>query len=370
VNAPTQDQVEVSVFGPGFGECSLMHIGAGNWIMIDCCIDSATKQPAALAYLNEIGVNLAESVKLVIATHWHDDHIRGMASVLSACSKARFCSSAALSRREFLDAMTAYDQRHGLVAGSGTSEICRVLDVLAQRRGQPAIRAIANRKIFAFGADLTGHKQRCEVHALSPSDAQFELALRDIGNMVPKAYTPKRRAPAQTPNHLSIVSWVSLGPVSFLFGADLEEAGDPQLGWSAILSLAGRPPGKARFFKIPHHGSSNAHVDDVWKDMLVPHPYAVLTPWNRSRGLPTRADVARICQFTRSAFSTSRNQSLPLKRRPPAVEKTIERTAKTLRAVHPRTGHLRMRNGGKDALDEWRIEILNGACPLAEIHAA
>src|SRR6516164_161156 len=32
---PRPDQVEISVFGPSYGECIVAHLGHGNWIVVD-----------------------------------------------------------------------------------------------------------------------------------------------------------------------------------------------------------------------------------------------------------------------------------------------------------------------------------------------
>jgi glyoxylase-like metal-dependent hydrolase (beta-lactamase superfamily II) len=83
---PTADQIEINIFGPGYGECCLFHFGGGKWIIIDSCVDDEIGQPAALAYLDNIGINPAEGVELVIASHWHDDHVKGY---LKWCGVAR-----------------------------------------------------------------------------------------------------------------------------------------------------------------------------------------------------------------------------------------------------------------------------------------
>jgi len=107
--APNADEVEINIFGPGYGECCLVHIGGGQWIVIDSCVDESGR-PVALAYLERVGVDPAESVKLIIASHWHDDHIRGLSSVLRSCVAAKFCASSALSKKEFLAVLKAYGQ--------------------------------------------------------------------------------------------------------------------------------------------------------------------------------------------------------------------------------------------------------------------
>lgn len=53
---PRHDETEISLFGPGVGECIVAHVGANQWIVIDSCLDPATREPAALGYLKLIGV--------------------------------------------------------------------------------------------------------------------------------------------------------------------------------------------------------------------------------------------------------------------------------------------------------------------------
>jgi hypothetical protein len=104
----------------------------------------------------------------------------------------------------------------------------------------------------------------CEIWTLSPSDAQLEISLREIGRLVPQLSRTKRRMPSQRPNHLAVVTLIKIGSVSALFGADLEETRDPETGWSAIVKSTSRPQIRCRVFKIPHHGSVTGHSDDVW----------------------------------------------------------------------------------------------------------
>jgi hypothetical protein len=196
---------------------------------------------------------------------------------------------------------------------------------------------------------------------LSPSDEQFDRSLKEVAKLVPEVRATKIRAPDQGPNHLSVVTWVSVGDQIFLFGSDLEEHSEPLLGWSAILNLTTRPPGQAFFFKIPHHGSSNGHHDRVWSELLIAIADSVLTPWNRNEGLPTKEDVYRICNLTNSAFSTSNCKAIPTRRRSPMVEKQInETTVGKLQNALSKTGQLRIRSGGKRQPKFWCIETLAG----------
>ena len=68
---------------------------------MDLCVDEA-KSPAALNYLRQIGVDPGRSVRMIVVTHWHDDHIRGIAQVVSNCPEAAFVCPAAFRDKEFL----------------------------------------------------------------------------------------------------------------------------------------------------------------------------------------------------------------------------------------------------------------------------
>jgi glyoxylase-like metal-dependent hydrolase (beta-lactamase superfamily II) len=99
---PQSDEFELSLFGPGVGECIITHIGNGQWIVVDSCLSPETKQPVALSYLNRLSVDIADSVCVFIVTHWHDDHMDGGAALLEAATNANFCCSIALKKDEFI----------------------------------------------------------------------------------------------------------------------------------------------------------------------------------------------------------------------------------------------------------------------------
>ena len=76
-DAPDNHIGEISIFGPGIGECIVLHIGQGRWFVIDSCLCPKTKQPIALQYLKDIGVDASTQVVGILISHWHSDHIQG-----------------------------------------------------------------------------------------------------------------------------------------------------------------------------------------------------------------------------------------------------------------------------------------------------
>ncbi|MYC69907.1 MAG: hypothetical protein F4X17_04275 [Gemmatimonadetes bacterium] len=53
---PGDDDFEFTVFGPGYGESIVLHVGNGAWVIIDSCVD-ADGRPHALRYLESIGID-------------------------------------------------------------------------------------------------------------------------------------------------------------------------------------------------------------------------------------------------------------------------------------------------------------------------
>lgn len=335
---PTPDQIELTLFGPGYGECAVVHLGNNRWVVVDSCIDSETKQPAALTYFQAIGVDPKEAVRLIIATHWHDDHIRGLSRLLAQCQNARFCCSSALTHKEFLATVENYEAQPAMKVTSGLREISEVYQEL-QARPAPVrtpIYALPNRTVFSLPAEESGHGIECRVWTLSPSDIQYQKFLDELTLLMPGVKETKRRVILQGPNHISVVTWISIGGIDLLLGGDLEETGEEDTGWSVVVASTERPHGKASIFKIPHHGSVTAHHDAVWQQMIVPRPYAILSPYNRGhKKLPSPADIQRIMAYTEHAYSTSslRTSAARKAARPTAVIKTIREIVGQIRVA-------------------------------------
>ena len=93
---PKHNVMEVTLVGPGYGECILLHIGNGGWVIVDSCLD-AESRPAALTYFHDMGLNPSEVVRFIVATHWHDDHIRGHGRVGRGLQRCDFLLCKCLS---------------------------------------------------------------------------------------------------------------------------------------------------------------------------------------------------------------------------------------------------------------------------------
>ena len=361
---PRPHELEVSVFGPGVGECAVIHLGDGDWVVVDSCIDRKSRRPIALEYLNSIGVDPRSQIRLVVATHWHDDHIQGLAELLETAANARFVNSAAYS---FKDLLRVVELGSKLTArSSATREFDAIVTVLESRRlnhqsrdAVGPIPALANKKLLAL-TDPT-RSISCEIFALSPADGVFSHAEAEL-RFALSAIQERRRPARQGPNQLSVVLLLKVGVLDVLLGADLEHVPGTTEGWQAIIDSKERPNGRALFFKVSHHGSQNADCPDCWTELLSERPIAVVTPYTPA-GLPKQSDLIRLCSRTPEVLLTSDPREYRLPRRDPVVERTLRETVirRSRRALTGEMGHVRMRCDARAVDDEPQIELQNGA---------
>jgi len=353
---PADEEFELTLLGPGYGEAIAVHVGDGKWVLVDSYPDS-DDTPAALRYLENIGVRPAEAVSLIVATHWHDDHIRGMARMIEQCPAALFCCAGVFCQDEFLAMVGHLENRHLSKSGSGVRELHKVFSILRDRKKKP-LHAIANRMIFTQGV--------CRIWSLSPSDSVFQNFLRSVGAMIPRKSKGKTRDLGLSPNKAAVVLWIEGTEFSLLLGADMERS-----GWAAILDDAARPAGRASIYKVPHHGSEDADEPAVWERMLEAEPFAVLTPWRRGRGvLPTMSDARRISKATPNAWVTDKGlvKHDRIKYENRAVARKLREIGARLRRLDKSGGQVRLRRViGSDA--QWTVETFGNACNLVDYAA-
>ena len=282
---------------------------------------SEDPDPLALKYLQSIGVEAAEAVQLVVVTHWHDDHIGGIAKTIEYCKSAAVCVSSSFTKDEFTSFLAAHADPLASKFGTGVDEITSVFGHM--RAGRRSLRGVADKRLLFLDAHEVSHSQPIEIWSISPSDFQVLESLGKIASLIPTFGETKRRAVPTGPNDGSVALWLSIGEDAILLGADLEETADPRGGWSAVLASTERPRGRADYFKVPHHGSETGHNPRVWSDLLHPSPVAVLTPWNRARKLPQQTDIERLESYTNRVELTAPPAELSRVRHDHEVERLL-----------------------------------------------
>ncbi|MBN2717438.1 MAG: hypothetical protein JXX14_16420 [Deltaproteobacteria bacterium] len=262
--------------------------------------------------MSKIGVDYTTQVKVIVATHWDDDHIRGLGDIAGLCENADFFMSAALNDKRFnrivLDSPLSTAMKLDQKVNTGINEFHTVYHALKARRKTPEY-ALDNKLLWR-----SPMSSQATVTALSPHSSAMDMAMQSILSLVPRDGTPIGNIKAPKPNYTSVVLWISINNTCLLLGADMEES--PEFpGWSLISADMRSRYSKAEVYKVAHHGSATGEHPQIWSDMLVQNPCCVIAPWQRGgRKLPTPNDLKRI-------RSKSDNVHLSHDRNPPGSVK-------------------------------------------------
>ena len=348
---PAKDISEVSLFGPGIGECIVIHLGDDKWFIIDSCRCPSTKKPIAIKYLEQLGVDVSTQVEGVLITHWHKDHIDGAFELVNKCDSAQIYFSAALLKEEAIQLSKLYKKNPFVSTDTEIREFRQIIEYLRNRgdysRANPvqASHTICQRNI----------PLKIRLLALSPSPQAVTQSTANLFELIPNIDGFRNRnVIGQSKNLNAVVLYFEFGSFSAIFGSDLEETRNPDTGWSAIINsgmqdnLSLEP---AELFKIPHHGSANGHNDCVWNLLLDNKPLAITTPYYGGIGLPTEQDVTRILGLT-SEFWISKK---PRPARPPKRDRMVERemdsATKSRSVIKGKIGHIQIRADGEGSLN-------------------
>ncbi len=363
---PGHDELEISLFGAGFGEAIALHVGQGNWVLVDS-YRKRGELPDNLEYLQKLDVDVEKAVQLAVATHWHKDHISGFGDLFDACKNADLVISSVLKEPQFLS-LISLDIPPGVKSSSSLEEFTQTLKTYQQRK-QTGVNiklhlATADKVIYSDKVELVSGQIDIKIYALSPSDDAIMHALRLFVQSSPQEGDIPNPIPDIQPNYSSVVLWVEVGKRQLLLGADLERTSESGTGWSAIIDRSNILGNKASVFKVPHHGSENGHDGQVWERVLCQEPYAILTPFNCGRKpLPSKDDVKRIVNLTPRAYATTKRR-----RRQKIKDRTVRRTlAETTRNVYAKSsglGQIRLRCKLNDPETSWNVELFGNACAL------
>lgn len=354
---PLADELEVSVLGPGFGESILIHAGHGHWIAVDSCVDSEG-DCAAVNYLDAIEIDHS-NIKQIIVTHWHNDHIRGLSKLLDWCKEAEFFCPTVFVAEDFLEFVSANSERDISQLGASTSDLAECFNVLLARQQRP--RFVGPDRVLSNLA-----APPLQIFSLSPSDARIQQFLLLIGQYRAQRGQTRRAVRDLHPNLVSVVLRIVFGNDAVLLGADLQE--NPHNGWTTITTTSQVLNGpRATVFKIPHHGSENAHADVQWTHLLT-NPISVLTPYNRgAHRLPTEADVQRIRNLSASAYATARLSSVSPRKLDPSVARSLTEGNIKIRTAEIKMGHVQFRRKMSDPPGCWKHRLFGNAVSIDQI---
>ncbi len=375
---PQPDEIEISLFGPGYGEAIAVHLGNSRWVLVDSCIEPETRMPASLQYLRRLGVDVEIDVRMIVISHWHDDHVRGIGEVVRSCHSATVVISDALRTNEF-EALMGKFRLFSTSGESGLEEFGEVLNVLEERKqkgvrfGLPE-RAKSNQLLRREYIVVCDTSVLSEIWSLSPSSNEVTKSNLAFAGIMPPVNWGEKRIATPSPNHTSVVIWCHIGDHFLLLGADLEQVADPTMGWTAILNesnVLNRDPTGALIrtcpvFKVSHHGAQSGHEQRVWDEVLIEQPWAILTSYNRGgQFLPNSSDISRMIGLTSRGYITAPPRSRRPKFRQRVVDDFLAELTKDVHEVNPGWGHVRLRCAIPAPPDSWSIELFGTASSLS-----
>ena len=330
------------MFGPGIGECIVIHYGDEKWFIIDSCLCPETKQPIAKVYLESLGVNLAEQVTGILITHWHQDHTDGAFALLKACTSAKlYVTNALMSNEAF---MLARLFQEDLFADSDEDirEFRNIIKYLFESKERDRLDPVKARHTFF---DLRNNNNTRLV-ALSPSPTAVTQAIANLAARTPKAQSNRNRNVVKEDQNLNAVAvHFTFNEFSALLGSDLEDTGNKKTGWSAVFSsniVSELSLPTSSVFKVSHHGSKNGHHDRIWDELLGKKPISVTTPF-ASHGLPKEDRITEIARLSEEFIVTRDPKANKKIRRDPMVDREMKATVNQRKIVNDKMGHIQVR---------------------------
>lgn len=344
---PNKDEVEITLFGTGggYGESVLVKLG-GSWIIIDSCINPRTGIPLSIDYLTKIGVDASENVKLVVCTHWHNDHILGLARTLEECKNARFVMPAVNDTKKFLQYVRLDYEKIKKGSESSTREFNECVEIVSKRAYKNIIRASSDKIIFSEKHIVeSGKTILFELFALSPSEAVVSHFDLELSNLMADFKLSKVVVPEKSANEKSVALLIRSNEFSAILGADLEVGSKDDEGWKDIIKNSNSINSKAILYKIPHHGSINAYSEEIFNQLIDENAILKLTPWNRKNKLPEIQMVEKYKNHSNEVFITSSLDTLASKpkKRDKGLEKIAKRFSRKLTLMRFSEGIVRSR---------------------------
>jgi len=355
---------EVSLLGTGggYGESIVIHLGENNWMVVDSCINPESKRSIPLEYLEQKGVNVKKEVKLIVCTHWHDDHVRGISELLSVCETAKFCMADTTDREKFMLLLRIdFEKSKSQPRESSMREIKNCFEIL-MARNQPATVAFQDRLLLKLQVNALD----AAIYSLSPSDLVKQEFNSELSVLI-NEFGPSRKIINRTPNEKCVVLYINVNGHGILLGADMEVSNDNRRGWRCILNECECLVDPCSLFKIPHHGSSNGYEERIWNELLSENVTAKLTPWNKGKGLPTKKMLNTFVSKTNKLYITSlTSYSGSQKKRSRDLSKAISRLNPTLREEKFDFGIVRCRLDYSSKLFNWDTSLFQGARQISK----
>lgn len=271
---PENDQLEITVFGPSYGESIVLYIPTIGWGVIDSCEFKVGMKSVnlPLEYLNGILPPDSPELAFVILTHPHEDHYKGLDTILKSYSGKikRVCWYSGDGLRE-LKQYICQQKVAGRDVLPGFAEVLNTMQKTKNTGSQ--IRRLSELTAIVASASAS-------LIALSPSASNIQMYVEKLFKKIPQVGEPILPGDDSEHNLISVAILLKYGNVQAILGSDLETTSSKKGGWNAIVNNIDVPDLWASFVKVPHHGSISGYCDKAWEEHCKKNkPIAAITPF-------------------------------------------------------------------------------------------
>lgn len=283
VSASGEQELSVAVFGPGSGEAILIQLPNGQMGVVDGCREPSDPLTGVGDPVHRLlKVMDIQELAFVCMTHAHDDHYRGLATLLRSYSD-RIAHVWWGGERELKFERRWRDslRRSKKVGSKGdpTRQVPRIDDEdHLTELIEELVKSLwcSKRRTQSFSdvkrlAEIGSGDDRVKIRGLGPSTFDLHRALR---NELDKSTSVR----TFNPNAVSGALLIQWGDTRVLLGGDQLEGKSEKEGWKAVLRHIPRP---LTLIKVAHHASEEAHHEPIWQ----PEPkLAIVTPYQCAAG--------------------------------------------------------------------------------------
>jgi hypothetical protein len=299
--------LSVVVFGPGHGEAVLVRFPDESLGVVDGCMEGPGNP--VLRLIHELRRKGAAPLRFAALTHPHEDHLLGLREVIAEFCPSELWFAGAEHPRMFGRLLKRMRQADGAgeadadpAAPSGHKKLGELVKEMVHRidakKCSPHV--LGDRQLHVE-FDWLGDMVR--VRALLPTTTSKLHAWNQLGTPDVLPVIPGVPADVETlddrVNELSAVLLVEWGTTRVLLGGDAE-LGAVGRGWRAVDLK-----GPIHLVKVPHHASSGAFHEHLWKE-LAPK-LSVVTPFQHGAGAqpPQRRGLDPFALHTEQLLLTS-----------------------------------------------------------------
>jgi beta-lactamase superfamily II metal-dependent hydrolase len=338
---PEDNELEVSIFGSGYGESIVIHIPHVGWGIIDSCVQKFDGQPIVppLEYLLEILDHPYPKLAFFILTHPHEDHCKGIDKIIKGYPGGieRVCRYDGFGLRE-LRAQNANKNTELRRIVPGLVYAFRAMNEAKDKGSQ--LKDLSEMTLVFDKRIKTENDCFIDIRmmALSPSaesKVKYREELIKAINIEEGSFLVEKDCTDH--NLISVALVLTVGNLQVVFGGDVEAGTNDETGWSGIVSNVNESPLWAHIVKVPHHGSENAHNDLAWERFCSRgKPIALVAPFlNGSVALPKESDIERIKALSQKVGVTGyTNLETRLKKYYTRdVVRSIESTVRTMKII-------------------------------------